>query len=354
MPYKPLRKVALVGCGRIANKRHAPLLTSGEVKGAYLGAVCDTDIKKGFAMSHHYEVPYYDNFHTMLRYENPDIVSILTPSGMHGIHIKQLLEYGKPLIIEKPLTLVYSEAEEVMERAALARVPLFVVKQNRFNPPVVHLKNAVDEGRFGDIAVATVTVRWCRYPEYYQDWHGTWAMAGGVLANQAIHHIDLLTWLLGQPYSVFAYASDDGNIDVEDTLLGILRYPDGALASVELTAATRPKDLEGSITIQGSKGVVKVGGFAVNEMSLWEFDESKPGDDEIRKTIESPPNIYGYGHKAFYEHVLDCLDNGTQTPIDGRTSLRVVTALYQSVETGGEVFLDEDPFSERLGVASER
>ena len=344
------RKVCLIGCGRIANKRHAPLLTSGEVKGAYLGAVCDTDIKKGFAMSHHYEVPYYDNFHTMLRYENPDIISILTPSGMHGIHIKQLLEYGKPLIIEKPLTLVYSEAEEVMERAALARVPLFVVKQNRFNPPVVHLKQAVDDGRFGDIAVATVTVRWCRYPEYYQDWHGTWAMAGGVLANQAIHHIDLLTWLLGQPYSVFAYESYGGDAEVEDTLLGVLRYPNGELASIELTAATRPKDLEGSITIQGSKGVVKVGGFAVNEMSLWEFDEPKPEDAEIRKTIESPPNIYGYGHKAFYEHVLDCLDNGTQTPIDGRTSLRVVTALYQSVETGGEVFLDEDPFSERLGV----
>jgi UDP-N-acetyl-2-amino-2-deoxyglucuronate dehydrogenase len=344
------RKVCLIGCGRIANKRHAPLLKSGGVKGAYLGGVCDIDTEKGFLLSHHYEVPYYNNFHTMMRYENPDIVSILTPSGMHGRHIKQLLEYGKPLIVEKPLTLVYAEAEQVTELAKQAGVPLFVVKQNRFNPPVVHLKRAMDDGRLGDIVVATVTVRWCRHPEYYKDWHGTWEMAGGVLANQAIHHIDLLTWLLGQPSSVFAHYSKQDGIEVEDTLVGILRYPSGALASLELTAATRPKDLEGSITVLGTEGVVKVGGFAVNEMSLWEFDTPEPEDAEIRKTIESPPNIYGYGHKAFYEHVLDCLNNNTETPIDGRTSLRVVTALYQSVETGKEVLLSEDPISKRLGV----
>jgi predicted dehydrogenase len=350
-------KVSLIGCGRIANKRHAPLLKSGEIEGAYLGSVCDIDTEKGMSMSHHYEVPYYDDFHKMMRDENPDIVSILTPSGMHGQHIKELLQYGKPIIVEKPLALVLSEAEEVTKLAKEAGVPLFTVLQNRFNPPIIHLKQAVSGGRLGNIVTATATVRWCRRPEYYADWHGTWEMAGGVLANQAIHHIDLLTWLLGQPDAVFAYSSRGGVIQaisdgvVEDTLVGVMRYPTGALASLELTAATRPVDLEGSITIQGTNGIVKVGGFAVNEMTLWQFEDALPEDEEIKKTIENPPNIYGYGHKAFYEHVLHCLNNNVETFIDGRIGLRVVTALYQSIDSGTEVYPVIRPLSMRLGVS---
>jgi len=344
-------KVALIGCGRIASKRHIPLLGNNEVVGASLSTICDIDYEKAKPLADLYQAPLYTDFNEMVEKEAPYIITILTPSGLHARHIQALLKYRKPLIVEKPLALILSEAETVMILADQLHVPIFVVKQNRFNPPVVHLKRAVDEGRFGEIVLATVTVRWCRKPDYYEDWHGTWEMAGGVLANQAIHHIDLLTWILGQPSRVFAYATSRGNIAVEDTLIGVAQYAGGTLASLELTAATRPVDLEGSITIQGTHGTAKVGGFAVNEMSIWKFDREYPEDEAIRESIERPPNIYGYGHKAFYEHVLDCLNNDKVTPIDGRTSLRVVTALYQSVETGKEVDLTNEPVSRILGVS---
>ena len=341
-------KVCLIGCGRIANKRHAPLLKNGEIKGAYLGAVCDIEKDKVFALSHHYEVPYYLDFHKMMRDEDPDIVSILTPSGLHGQHIKELLEYGKPIIVEKPLALVLSEAIEVTKMAKDAGVPLFTVLQNRFNPPVVHLKKALEEKTLGDIGLANVTVRWCRHPDYYKDWHGTWRMAGGVLANQAIHHIDLITWMLGEPGQVFALDSHTSSEEVEDTLVGIMQYDSGLLVTLELTAATRPVDLEGSITIMGTKGTVKVGGFAVNKMDIWNV-ENPTREDKTMLLSENPPDVYGFGHKKFYEHVIHCLDNNIPTPIDGIPSIRTVTALYESVEDG-YIVDTELARSSRLGV----
>ena len=347
--YKSPKRVGLVGCGRIATKRHAPLLGNNEVTGAVLAAVCDIDDAKASALSEQYQVPRYSDFERMMDVEHPHLVAILTPSGMHGRHIKEMLNYQVPLIVEKPLALIPAEAEEVTALAKRKGVPLFVVMQNRFNPAIVHLRHAVDGGRFGEINIATVTVRWCRHLPYYQDWHGTWAQAGGVLANQAIHHIDILTWLLGQPESVFAYATSSLPIDVENTLVAVLRYPGGALAVLELTAATRPIDWEGSITIQGTKGTAKIGGFAMNQIDTWRFKDSLPDDALICLTAENPPGVYGYGHKMFYEHVLECLEKDTASPIDGRSSLRVVTALYQSVETGREVSLAREPYSYRLG-----
>jgi len=336
------RKVCLVGCGRIASKRHAPLLKSGVIEGAYLGGVCDIDWESGIPFAHHYEVPYYGKLDEMMRHEDPDIVAILTPSGMHGKHIKELLKYGKPLIVEKPLALVLSEAIEVTRMAEEAGVPLFAVLQNRFNPPVMHLKRALEEWALGDIRLANATVRWCRHEDYYDGWHGTWEMAGGVLANQAIHHIDLITWMLGEPEFVFALDSRTNTKEVEDTLVGVMQYESGLLVTLEFTATTRPTDLEGSITMMGTKGTVKIGGFAVNKTEIWNVDQALPPS-------ENPQNVYGFGHKKFYEHVLYCLDNNIKTPIDGIPSIRTVTALYDSIESGCATD-SESAFSDRLGV----
>ena len=339
-----MRKVCLIGCGRIANKRHAPLLGNGEIAGAYLGAVCDIDIDKAKLLAHKYSVPWYAGFYSMIRIEQPDIVAILTPSGMHAQHIKELIPYGKPIIVEKPLSLTLSDAEEVTRLARKTGVRLFTVLQNRFNPPIVHLKRAVDEGKLGDIRLANITVRWSRQPEYYEDWHGTWEMAGGVLANQAIHHIDLLTWLLGMPEFVSAISSKTNSENVEDSLVGMMEYSNGALVSLELSTAIRPKDLEGSITLMGTKGTVKVGGFAANKMEIWDLEDRA----DVVLSSENPPDVYGFGHKKFYEHVIHCLNTREETFIDGVPSIRLVTGLYQSVERFEHTCLD-DVFSYRMG-----
>lgn len=342
------KRIGLVGCGRIATKRHAPLLASGEVDGATLAAICDIDQAKATTLGQKYNIPYYTSMDAMIEQSKPDVVSILTPSGMHYQHAAHVIRtYGLPVIVEKPIALTVADTESLHLLSQLRCVPLFTVLQNRFNVAVHLLRQNFE--RLGNIVSANVCVRWARNEAYYQDWHGTWKQAGGVLANQAIHHIDLLTWLLGMPRTVFAYENHTRSGEVEDTLVGVLRYYNGAIANIEVTAAAT-KDLEGSLTIIGERGMVKVGGFAVNRIDVWEFDEEQPEDYVVRNASENPPDVYGFGHRQLYEHVLQCLQAGVSSPIDGRSSVRVVNALYQSVEQHREIGLIDMPISDRLGL----
>ena len=233
---------------------------------------------------------------------------------------------------------------------------LFVVKQNRFNVPVVELRKALDAGRFGKLVLGTVRVRWCRPQAYYdQDsWRGTWAFDGGVLTNQASHHIDLLEWMMGDVESVFAKSTTAlVNIEAEDTAIVTLKFKNGALGIIEATTAVRPKDLEGSISILGETGTVEIGGFAVNEMKHWNFSEELPGDvDVIKKYSVNPPNVYGFGHQAYYDHVVDCINGKKPALVDGlkgRRSVELINAIYESIETGKEVFLRCNARNSRLG-----
>jgi predicted dehydrogenase len=210
--------------------------------------------------------------------------------------------------------------------------------------------------RFGKLVLGTVRVRWCRTQDYYdQDsWRGTWAYDGGVLTNQASHHIDLLEWMMGDVESVFAKSATAlVDIEAEDTAIVTLKFKSGALGIIEATTAARPKDLEGSISILGEKGTVEIGGFAVNEMRHWNFSEALPGDDEVfEKFSVNPPNVYGFGHQAYYEHVVDCIKNEKKALVDGlqgRKSLELINAMYESIETGKEVFLRFNPKKARLG-----
>jgi predicted dehydrogenase len=238
-----------------------------------------------------------------------------------------------------------------------AGIKLFVVKQNRYNLPVRKLREAVESGRFGKVVMGTVRVRWMRDQSYYdQDpWRGTWAEDGGVFANQASHHIDLLEWMMGEPVSVFAYGRTAlVNIETEDTGVAVVRFRSGALGVIEATTATRPKDLEGSISILGERGTVEIGGFAVNELKVWNFVDAQPGEESIvRQYRENPPNVYGFGHIAYLEHVVDAVMNGSPSLVDGlegRKSLELITALYESIETGREVAIRFRPTNCRLGM----
>jgi UDP-N-acetyl-2-amino-2-deoxyglucuronate dehydrogenase len=346
---------ALVGCGRIA-QRHADLLGRQHIPNARLAAVCDVVPARAEAIARPFGVPYYTDMHEMMRSQRIDVVSVLTESGLHADHVVALAPHKAHIVVEKPMALTLKDADRMILACDHAGVKLFVVKQNRFNVPVVKLRAALEAGRFGKLVLGTVRVRWCRPQSYYdQDaWRGTWAMDGGVLSNQASHHIDMLEWMMGEVDSVYAMSSTAlVDIEAEDTAVVTLRFQNGALGVIEATTATRPKDLEGSISILGEKGSVEIAGFAVNEMRVWNFAERLPEDEQvIERYSVNPPNVYGFGHKAYYEHVVDCILNDRKHLVDGlegRKSLELISAIYESIETQRAVPLRFSPRRCRLG-----
>ena len=348
-------RFALIGCGRISD-RHAQLLGSGEIPGACLAGVCDTDAELANKVGAKFGVPAFGDMHEMMQALDPDIAVVLTESGYHARHVLELTQYGKDIVVEKPMALRLSDADAMIAACDLAGIRLFVVKQNRFNLPVVRMREALEAGRFGKLVMGTVRVRWCRPQHYYDQapWRGTWAMDGGVLTNQASHHIDLLEWMMGDVVKVSAMTTRRlVDIEAEDTAVVILEFKSGALGVIEATTATRPKDLEGSISILGEKGSVEIGGFAVNELKTWNFLEPLPGDEEtIEKFSVNPPNVYGFGHKEYYEHVVRAVRDGGPNLVAGlagRRSLELINAIYESVETGRTVHLRFQPTHSRLG-----
>jgi UDP-N-acetyl-2-amino-2-deoxyglucuronate dehydrogenase len=350
-------RFALVGCGRIS-VRHAQLLGENQIAGAVLVGVCDTDEEKARSRAQKYGVPSFIDMHDMMETTQPDVVVVLSESGLHAQHVIELAQYRKHIMVEKPMALTLADADEMIRVCDKAGIKLFVVKQNRFNVPVMKLREAKEAGRFGKLVLGTVRVRWCRPQAYYdQDpWRGTWALDGGVLTNQASHHVDLLEWMMGDVESVFAMTKTAlVDIEAEDTAVVVLRFANGALGVIEATTAVRPKDLEGSISILGEKGSVEIGGFAVNEMKHWNFVEPMLGDEEVRtKYSVNPPNVYGFGHQAYYEHVVSAIEGGGHNLVDGlegRRSLELISAVYESVETGREVSLRFKPKHARLGRA---
>lgn len=348
-------RVALVGCGRIS-VRHAQLLGEGQIEGAELCGVSDISADKAQAISEKYGVPGFTDMHEMMRVIKPDVVTVLTESGNHARHAIELAQYGAHIVVEKPMALTLDDADAMIDACDTAGVKLFVIKQNRFNLPVVKLREALEAGRFGKLTMGTVRVRWCRPQRYYdQDpWRGTWAMDGGVLTNQASHHVDLLEWIMGDVSSVYAMSRTAlADIEAEDTAVVVLRFRNGALGVIEATTATRPKDLEGSVSILGEKGSVEIGGFAVNEMKTWNFVEPMASDEEVLdKFSVNPPNVYGFGHKAYYDHVVGAIRDGSPSLVDGlegRRSLELINAIYESIETRREVALRFEPTFSRLG-----
>ncbi len=338
------RRIGLVGCGKIA-ARHAEILGKNLVKGACLVAVSDPFSEKSQAMADTYGVNAYTDFHTMMQSEALDAVAVLTPSGLHASQVTELAPYKAAIIVEKPMALTLADADTMLDACKTHNTPLFVVKQNRFNKPVLALRQALEAGRFGKLVLGTVRVRWCRPQSYYDQggWRGTWAMDGGVLTNQASHHVDLLEWMMGEVKSVFAKGVTAlANIEAEDTATAVLTFKNGALGIIEATTATRPKDLEGSLSVLGEKGSVEIGGFAVNSLKTWNFSEPHAQDESVWQDFAENPSQPGYGHIAYYDHVVRCL-NGEEKPLvngnEGRRSLALIEAMYTSIKTGQEIFL---------------
>ncbi len=348
-------RFGLLGCGRIA-QRHADLLGGGQIGGARLVAVCDVRRERADLLAARYGVRASYELDDLLARNDVDAVSVLTPSGMHPGHAIACARAGKHVVVEKPMALRLQDADDMIRACDEAGVKLFVVKQNRFNLPIVKAREALDDGRFGKLVLGTVRVRWCRDQTYYdQDsWRGTWAWDGGVLTNQGSHHIDMLEWFFGDVVRVHARATRAlVKIETEDTAVATLQFRNGALGIIEATTATRPVDIEGSLSILGEKGAVEIAGFAMNAIRHWRFCDQRESDGElIAQSREQLPGVYGFGHRAYYQHVVECLLNQRAALVDGlegRKSLELISAIYESIETGEDVALRFAPRLCRLG-----
>jgi predicted dehydrogenase len=352
-------KIAIVGCGRIL-KNH--LIAIQNNKKLELVAVCDNQINRAKEAGEKNNVKYYENYNDMLKnHPDIDIVSILTPSGLHADHAIDIVKnYQKHIIVEKPMALALEDAEEMIKICDNYGVKLFVVKQNRFNLPVMKLKEYINTNRFGKIFLGTVRVRWSRTQEYYDmdEWRGTWKYDGGVLANQASHHVDLLLYTMGEPLSVFAKSATFlHNIEVDDTAVAIVKFTSGALGIIEATTCARPYDLEGSLSILGEKGHMIIGGFAVNKILSCDFIDMDEAEKKflMENYLENPPDVYGFGHTRFYKNVVENLNHRKKALVDGLEglkSLELINAIYESAETGQEVFLKFKPNKSKMGIGN--
>jgi UDP-N-acetyl-2-amino-2-deoxyglucuronate dehydrogenase len=342
MNQQSILKFAVVGCGRVSNN-HLKALTSGKINGQ-LVAVCDIDEKKAHLKSKEFGVPYYTDYHEMMhRHAEIDVVDIATPTGYHAKHVIDLSRYGKHLVVEKPMALQVSDCDEMINACGENNCRLFVVKQNRFNTAVVAAREALDSGRFGKLVMGTVRVRWKRLQSYYEqdNWHGTWEMDGGVMSQQSSHHLDLLQWFLG-PIEEMQCISTTRllNIEVEDTSLATFKFKSGALGAYEATVATRPEDLEGSLSILGEKGSVIIGGKAVNKIIYWKFLEELPEDALMQDaSSQEVPNVYGHGHAPYLANVIDAIVSKKPALVEaaeGKKNIEILTALYESAALGGK------------------
>ncbi len=352
-----LIRFALLGCGRITSK-HADPIFKGQVADAELAAVCDINKEAADRLAAKYNVPAFYSLDELLHQTKVqfDVVSVLTPSGLHPEHSIQALSKGKHVVVEKPMALRLEDGEEMIKTAKKHERMLFVVKQNRFNPAVQQLKTAIAEGRFGKISLATVRVRWCRPQDYYNQspWRGTWALDGGVFSNQASHHVDLLQWLAGEVESVIARGSQAmAKIQAEDTGVVLVKFKNGALGVIEATTATRPFDLEGSVSILGEKGTVEIAGKAVNEVRHWQFIDANANDKTAATDSNTaPPDVYGFGHVHYLNNVVQTLLGKEKALVDGAegfSCLKLLNAIYESMASGKEVFLSESFSQSKLG-----
>jgi UDP-N-acetyl-2-amino-2-deoxyglucuronate dehydrogenase len=349
-------RIAFLGAGRVA-KHYALILRSMRSKNFEIVAVCDVNKVAREGLAKEFSCASVESVEKLIEISKIDLVFVLTPSGLHFGHAKKILSAGVSVLVEKPPTMRPSEASELRRLAEVGNLMLGVVFQNRLNPAVKRVKAAIDEGRFGRIVTSTVRLRWCRYQEYYEDgWHGTWSQDGGVINQQAIHHVDALSWLSGPVSSVCSVATRRLNrLEAEDTMVCALEFTSGALGTIEATTAARPVDREASFSIIGEQGAAVIGGVALNKIETWDFVDMRPEDVDVPlQYSQAVPNGYGLSHGPLLEETFQRLSNGLTHPVisiqDCLQTLNLVHAIYASSEIKGWVSLSNNPLSSRLGI----
>ena len=341
---KSIIRIAVVGCGRIADKHFEAISQYGDK--LELVAICDNDeiaLEKAKLKikSVVLAVPDYTE---LLRISDIDVIVLCTPSGIHARQTIEAAAARKHVITEKPMATRWQDGVQMVRACDDAGVKLFVVKQNRSNSTLQLLKRVINEKRFGKIHMVHINVFWTRPQDYYDQakWRGTWEFDGGALMNQASHYVDLLDWLVGPVDKIQAMTTTTRNIEVEDTCVLNIRWRNGALGSMSVTMLTYPQNLEGSITVLGEKGTVRIGGVAVNEIQHWQFAEPSEYDERVLTVNYKTSSIYGFGHSVYYKNVIDVLNGEAAPETDGREglkSLEIIIAAYLSARDGKTISL---------------
>jgi UDP-N-acetyl-2-amino-2-deoxyglucuronate dehydrogenase len=328
--------IALVGCGRIG-MRHAEHI----VNWGNLVAACDTKTERAKDISNKYSVPTYDSIESMLNTaKGIDVVSVCSPNGLHAKHTILALKNGCHVLCEKPMAISVEDCGFMIQHAEKANRRLFVIKQNRYNPPVVALKNLLDNNKLGRIYSVQLNCFWNRNHQYYSssDWKGSKTMDGGTLFTQYSHFIDLLYYLIGDVRYVEAFTDNYDSkrkIEFEDTGVVILRFVNGVIGTINYTVNSYDKNMEGSITIFAEKGTVKIGGEYLNELEYQMIEGERV--EMIDKG--NPPNNYGTyqgsmsNHGKIYENLVDVLTNGgiiSTNGFEGLKTIEIIDKIYLS------------------------
>lgn len=328
-------RVGIVGCGRIAQRHAGHIAKLGR-----LVAVCDKDASKAQKLGEEYEIPFFGDIETFLSFKDMDVVAVCSPNGLHAVHSIKSLEAGFHVLCEKPMALNASDCEEMIKTAERNNKRLFVVKQNRFNPAVEAVKQKIDSGALGKIYSVQLNCFWNRNFDYYQksDWKGTKDLDGGTLFTQFSHFIDLLYWMIGDVEETSALINNYAHKDViefEDSGVVSLKFRNGALGTIHYTVNSYAKNMEGSITIFGEKGTVKVGGQYLNKLEYQSMEGEPIG--ELREG--NPANEYGEyqgsmsNHDRVYENLTDVLLNDgaiATNGLEGLKTVEIIEKIYKS------------------------
>jgi predicted dehydrogenase len=348
-------RIGILGAGRVVQNRYLEVFRD-ELKNVQVPFVCDPVRQRADKAAHELNAKALYHQDELLGSPDVDAVLIATESGKHYEHALDILNAGKHVIVEKPPAMT---VEQVLAAEALARgkgLMYAVIFQNRLNPAMRKLKETFETGRFGKLVLATIRLRWCRYQDYYEDgWHGTWKMDGGVINQQAIHHVDALQWVCG-PVAEVAAIQDNllNDLEAEDTTVAAVRFESGALGVIEATTAARPEDFEASMSVVGEQGMAVIGGIALNRIDTWQFVVPESEDKAVPAYFsQEVPTGYGLSHGPLLQEIVDRLAaERIDPPITGSDTIptvRLVQALYRSNEDQGRVRLADNPESRRLG-----
>lgn len=318
-------KFGVVGCGRIGERHVKHIVSLGE-----LIAICDSSFEKAKKIGAEHMAAPYRSLNDMLKDNRSiDVIAICTPNGLHAEHTIKALNAGYHVLCEKPMALSVHDCGEMIKAAERANRRLFIVKQNRFNPPVEAVKNAIDEDKLGKIFSIQLTCFWNRNNEYYKDWKGTKDLDGGTLFTQFSHFIDLLYWLIGDVKAVHSFKKNfahQGIIEFEDTGVVCLEFYNGAIGTINYSVNSHKKNMEGSLTIIAEKGTIKVGGQYLNELEYQSVE-----DFEIKDLpAGNPPNNYGQyqgsmsNHDKVYKNIIDVLSHQGMIATNGFEGLKTV------------------------------
>lgn len=335
---------ALIGCGRIATN-HIKAVKNNNLT---LVAVCDTSpeqmqqLLEKHDLQNDSSIKRYTDYKQMIEENRIELIGIATESGIHAEIALYCIDHGIHVIIEKPMAMSMSDADEIIRLSREKNVKVSACHQNRFNIAVQEMRKALEAGRFGKISHGSIHVRWNRDENYYKQatWRGTWEQDGGALMNQCIHGIDLLRWMMGDEIEeVYGATRQQFHhyLEAEDLGMAVVKFKNGAVATIEGTTNVYPQNLEETLYVFGENGTVKLGGKSTNNIDVWDFADETDADRKNKGLEEATSNVYGNGHTSLYADVIDAIKTDRVPYVDavaGRNALELVLAIYKSQKTG--------------------